>query len=510
MDKKIIELWKKYPDIKFCRVRKHAKEPFEPGWQKKHYSFEEIIPFIEKGENYGVIAGSAGLAIIDCDKPGVLQKVQSSLPDTMTVKTRKGHHLYYFCDTNKIVLNDANKKHWGEVQAGNTIVVGPGSIHETGVEYKIISEKEIKAITKLELENAIQSFLPPPKTTPAPTTKTPLFTQGTNNYNFDEVDIDLLKITDVWPITEDMQQRANGDYVGSHPVHGSTGGKNFHINPDTNIWHCHRCGSGGGALSAIAVANGIVECGDVHAGTLRDDKAREAIKIAKENGWGISEPKLDFKNLDKTNSKSKEILETRTFSDFRNLKKDNNYFVKGFILPKTVTMIYSPPGQFKSFLSLYLGMCISVGKPWLNLETKEHNVLYLDAENNDQILKERMEGIFKGNGFEESKEEPLPKLHIAKRVVLMDNKKNIHYGWVNALAKKIRDEKIKIVFLDTLHRYCGYDENSSDDVNKLYTEIFQPLIEEFGVSIVFLHHSSKAGGYRGRVIFLVWLTQLIQ
>lgn len=517
------KLWAQYPDIRFCRVLANTKRPFEKDWPNKDYDFNTIKTHIENGENYGVLAGPGNLVIIDCDEVEVYDRVKDHLPESLTVKTGKGHHVYFFCEEikEKIVLT-AHDKHWGEVQSYGAMCVGPGSTHPSGSKYEILftkaegeSEKTfhpIETISYPQLLNAVKPF----DKESVEAEKSALFEQ--NNYDFDEVIIDDIKITDIWT-TAGMKQQKGGEYYGEHPVHGSTTGMNFWLNPDKNTWKCFRCGTGGGALSAIAVAHGIMDCSECLPGALRDEKVKQAIEIAKEKGWGVSES-LERPNLtnlgtidmaevsekikEKEKAKPKEMnLETRKFTDFRKLKKDNNYFVKGFILPKTVTMVYSPPGQFKSFLSLYLAMSISVGKSWLNLETKENNVLYLDAENNDQILKERMEGIFKGNGFEENEGgEPLPRLHIAKRVVLMDNKKNIHIGWVNALAKKIRDEKIKIVFLDTLHRYCGYDENSSDDVNKLYTEIFQPLIEEFGVSIVFLHHSSKAGGYRGSGDFL--------
>lgn len=522
MKKEIEKLWEKYPQIKFCRVRKKGgkykgKEPIGLDWPNKPYSFAEIKPFLLKGENYGIIAGIGNLAIIDCDEPGVLQKVKSILPDSLTVKTAKGHHVYYFCDEfkDKVVMTDAQGKHWGEVQSTGTMVVGPGSTHETGVKYELqlnedSSLPDIQSIPLPKLESVIQSFTAPPRpiaqvtSSPKPIQHVPLFSNTSNNYNFDEVDIDRINITDIWP-TAGMQQRANGDYFGSHPVHGSTGGQNFHINPDTNIWHCHRCNSGGGALSAIAVANGIVQCGDVTKGSLRDDSARQAIAIAAENGWGVTSASpllFDTDKLLETKKvkRDKPTIIVRDFDYYETLKPDNNYFVKDFIKPKTVTMIYSPPAQFKSFLALHLAMCVSCGEPWLGLKTKKNSVLYLDGENNESTVRKRLMGLREGCGFD--KKEAKGKFGIIDKGVIMDGKKNLHMDWLNVLSEKIIERGAKIIFIDTLHRYCGYDENSSDDINKLYVEVFQPLISKLGISIVFLHHSSKAGGYRGSGDFL--------
>jgi len=52
-----------------------------------------------------------------------------------------------------------------------------------------------------------------------------------------------LSITDVCTITDGV--RCGDEIRGSHPVHGSTTGQNFAINPHENTWHCFRCGTGG-------------------------------------------------------------------------------------------------------------------------------------------------------------------------------------------------------------------------------------------------------------------------
>lgn len=48
--------------------------------------------------------------------------------------------------------------------------------------------------------------------------------------------------------------------IGNHPVHGSTTGRNFTINLNTNRWHCYRHQSGGGLLELSAVLTGICRC----------------------------------------------------------------------------------------------------------------------------------------------------------------------------------------------------------------------------------------------------------
>lgn len=183
----------------------------------------------------------------------------------------------------------------------------------------------------------------------------------------------------------------------------------------------------------------------------------------------------------------------KDYEYFLNLKKDDRFLIEDFIYPKTTIMLYSPPGQFKSLLALYAALCISNGKKFLGLETKQEPVLYCDKENNEQILKERLIGLYKGMGLEETR---FPFNMLVRNGSLDDA------NFVYDLKETIRENKVKLVIFDTLHRFSDYEENSADHINRLYTGIFQPLTDELDCSVMFLHHTNKEGGYRGSADFL--------
>jgi len=193
-----------------------------------------------------------------------------------------------------------------------------------------------------------------------------------------------------------------------------------------------------------------------------------------------------------------EELEVLTYKDLLKLKKDKNQIVEGFLSPGTITMIYSPPTNFKSLLAESLGLSIATGREWLKLKVKKSPVLYLDAENSNQLLKERLAGFYNALNL---KRHTFP-LYFIKNGFIMDNKKKANIGYLAALEREIEDKGIKVIIFDTLHRFAFYDENRSDDINILYTKIFKPLIEDYNVAIVFLHHSTKKGEYRGSGDFL--------
>ena len=91
----------------FVKLIPRTKIPLEQNWQNKPYSYSDIQPWIYQGGNYGVLGGCNGLIIIDADTQEIDTIVNNNFPATLTVRTPKqGHHYYYFCEgiDKKIVL----------------------------------------------------------------------------------------------------------------------------------------------------------------------------------------------------------------------------------------------------------------------------------------------------------------------------------------------------------------------------------------------------------------------
>jgi len=181
----------------------------------------------------------------------------------------------------------------------------------------------------------------------------------------------------------------------------------------------------------------------------------------------------------------------KLISESEVLKWEDNesHLIKNLIYENTVNMIYAPPASFKSFLALYMAMALASGENFVDMETKQCNVLYLDKENPKQTYKNRYRGLLKGTGFKTNK-----KLFTYKAGDILDE------GFVLSLKVAIKKHNIKVVVLDTLHRFGNYNEDKADDLNRIYMDCFQPLTEELGVTVIFLHHTTKGEGrkrYRG-------------
>lgn len=105
------------------------------------------------------------------------------------------------------------------------------------------------------------------------------------------ITVDDLDVEDIWG-TAGLTLYGS-EYRGPHPIHGSTSGENFNMNTTKNTWHCFRCNSGGGPLSAIAVKEGLIDCAGSRPGAIRGNLAREAIKIAEEK-YGLPKQQQAF------------------------------------------------------------------------------------------------------------------------------------------------------------------------------------------------------------------------
>lgn len=278
--------------FRFVKVLPRGKKPIEVGWTKsQHYSGSEktFTEWVDAGGNYGV-RGDLHHIIIDTDNE-ILIPLLEQLPETFTVRSGSGRglHAYYLCDNEgSIVLADPenSKNHYGEIQAVGKMVVGPGCIHPSGGTYEIVKDVPVATITLDDVKRVFGTYIKQRRQiTPEEVRR---HYQEHGNL-FDSISLSDVGCFPTKPKTAD----ATGEIQGGHPLHGSTTGFNFSINPRKNLFHCYRCNSGGGPLEWLAVAEGIIDCSDAGPGCLRGDTFKRVLEIAREKGIKIPELKRE-------------------------------------------------------------------------------------------------------------------------------------------------------------------------------------------------------------------------
>jgi hypothetical protein len=264
------------PSFRLVPILRGQKKPEGKRWSTDtNYTFDHAVlaGYLAEGHNYGVLTGVGGLVVLDVDDITRMEVlgIIDRLPETFTVKTgRGGLHFYLRCERleDKIVLEDPELKdpegdplHLGELQALGQQVVGPVSIHPNGNRYELIKDLPIAEISK----DALLQILSPLKqisTSEAEQARTTRRRKTGGSSPGDHIPIEAV----AWP--KSVKERAGAEIRGSHPIHGSSSGKNFSINTHKNCWHCFRHKSGGGPLEWIAVQKGIIRCEDAGPGCL--------------------------------------------------------------------------------------------------------------------------------------------------------------------------------------------------------------------------------------------------
>lgn len=451
-----------------------TKKPFEKDWPNKPYTKKEIEKHIPE-ENYGVLCGYDDLAVIDCDTEALQVVIDEFLPDTFKVKTGSGgtHNYYLIPDLKKKIILETDKgEHLGEVQSSGTQVVGPGSVHPNGAIYETLNNIEVKKISYKKLLEVISPFMKEIKET-----------EENAQWEIKEnEDIDQLNVGDIWGVGN-LKKHGN-EYYGEHPIHGSEGGMNFWVNPLKNTWHCFRCNSGGGPLSAIAVKEGIIDCSEAQRGMLRGDRAKQAIERAKES-YGLQ-------RIEKIQEivKREDKLDIIWDKDLQSWKeKETEWIIEKIIPNRSVCVLTGKRGTLKTFLALQLGYSLCSGNKFLdNYDLKKAGVLYLDKENGVYIMKKRTRMIKKGLDIEETKKS----LDIG--FICFSNLKIDKLMDIKKLEEAIEEYRPKLLIIDTYRRVISYDENDASSVSALFVDILRPLVEKYNLSLLLIHHDRKGGG----------------
>ncbi len=290
-------------EFRFVPILNGRKKPDGKRWNTEAnypYGHAVLAGYLAEGHNYGVLTGMGGLLVLDVDDisrldaMGIIEK----LPETFIVRTgRGGLHFYLLCDLKeKIILEDPELKdsegdplHLGELQALGQQVVGPGSIHPNGNRYEVIKNLPIADITKDQLLQ-ILAPLKQISVRKAEEIRTARRRKSGGSSLGDLIPIDQVAMP------KGIKERAGSEIQGSHPLHGSTSGKNFSINTSKNCWHCFRHGTGGGPLEWLAVETGLIQCQDAKPECLDTETFKKVLQIARDRGFCILEqesPKVE-------------------------------------------------------------------------------------------------------------------------------------------------------------------------------------------------------------------------
>lgn len=169
--------------------------------------------------------------------------------------------------------------------------------------------------------------------------------------------------------------------------------------------------------------------------------------------------------------------------DFEKPAPPTDWLVEGLFVMGELTVFAGDSGVGKSFITQALAKAIASGEErFLARELHHHGpVLYVDEENSEALVLQRMKAL------------GLQPEHYA-------NLEYISYGGVNLFAEPqllleeaLDIEPVLVVVDSQSATSLGAEENSNDDMTRLYKEGLKPLARQTGAAVVVLHHTPKDG-----------------
>lgn len=164
---------------------------------------------------------------------------------------------------------------------------------------------------------------------------------------------------------------------------------------------------------------------------------------------------------------------------------------RGILPRKGKLFIGGAPKIGKSFLVLNMALDMAAGRPLFNAHYpsgkpvfpvyKQNRVLYMENEIGELKLQERFRNLVAANGLDAAE----LKLFIRSRDMRMRLDTDTGYEFIKG---EIQEAKPDVVILDPLTQFHLSDENSSQEMSKVLRAA-DHFIEDFGVSIIYIHHT---------------------
>lgn len=165
--------------------------------------------------------------------------------------------------------------------------------------------------------------------------------------------------------------------------------------------------------------------------------------------------------------------------------------VRGILHRGTKGVLAAPSKSGKSWVLKDLAISIATGNPWLNWNTVQGKVLYVNFEIMESVLAKRI------GKLKEAKSQILGDLDFSNfHVETMRGSTIAFPDFIQKLINRLRGQDYALIIIDPFYKsMVGKDENRSTSVNPVCA-LLDRLAHETGAAVVVAHHFPK--GWQGK------------
>jgi hypothetical protein len=177
-----------------------------------------------------------------------------------------------------------------------------------------------------------------------------------------------------------------------------------------------------------------------------------------------------------------------------------HWLLEGMFREASVGIWAAPKGSGKSFGSLSLGLSVAFGRPWLGITPAINGHVHYVAAEGTLSFRDRMAAWLVREGL-------LPEEHAAADLAaVLDGRFSLsggelqldHPHLVDYLVRTIREDKTKLLILDTLGRLVGNQPIDSDVTANAVMGSLQRVANATGCTVLIQHHPGHSNLDRSR------------
>jgi len=165
--------------------------------------------------------------------------------------------------------------------------------------------------------------------------------------------------------------------------------------------------------------------------------------------------------------------------------EDPQPIIEGFLYRDTLVRTFGPPKSLKSFVTLDMAACVSLGVPWQGQQTHQGIVLYVVAEGARGVKKRR-------DAWNEHHQNDMKVIFYQKPVQI--GEQDQMYDLISYTLFK----QVDYVIFDTQARCTvGVEENDNTEMGRIVAAL-DVLKQETGACVHLVHHSTGADENKAR------------